>query len=355
MGNAISKKKLITENLFLKNKIINLESELLQFQSLNLIDIHDKVHNKLDCNLENLIFEGGGIKGIAFCGALKELNKYGLIKNIKRFGGSSVGSIYACLYAIGYTPDELELIIKNTNFKDLLDNQIGYIQDFYSLLNDYGYCRGNYFYNWIGTLIEKKTGNSDYSFNELWSSQRKELIITGTNLNTMTTQYYSHKNHPNMSIRDAIRISISIPFIFQPVIWNDDILIDGGLIDNYPIDLFDNKNEENDICDPNWKTLGLKINSYYSKNKCNEVSPRCNINGIQSYLYSIVNLFCRDSGDSQLNQTDWIRSVIIDTGNINTMQFDINDTDKNFLIEQGKIAVQKFINNRNKIKNTCNI
>ena len=52
---------------------------------------------------ENLVFEGAGIRGIAYSGAIAELEQHGLLKNIKRVGGTSAGAITALLLCLGYT------------------------------------------------------------------------------------------------------------------------------------------------------------------------------------------------------------------------------------------------------------
>lgn len=72
-------------------------------------------------NFKNLVFEGGGVKGIAYGGALEILDEMGILKNIKRVAGTSAGAITAALLAIGYDYKEVSEIIAGTNFKDFED------------------------------------------------------------------------------------------------------------------------------------------------------------------------------------------------------------------------------------------
>ena len=58
--------------------------------------------------LKNLVFEGGGVKGIAFVGALQQLYKHNLLTNIVNVAGTSAGSGVATLFACGYNTDELK-------------------------------------------------------------------------------------------------------------------------------------------------------------------------------------------------------------------------------------------------------
>lgn len=363
MGNKLShpdvtKTDLVNENVSLKKIIYNLENELINLKSTKYNDIDNNFIDKLNTSIENLVFEGGGIKGISFCGAIQELEKNNLLKNIKRYGGSSVGAIYASLLSIGYTSDEISNIILKTNFTDFVDHKVGYINDFYNLLNNYGYCEGDHFYNWIGTLIKKKTNNENYTFEELWNEKNIDLVITGTNLNTMKTIYYSYRTNPHMYIRDAVRISISIPILFRPIIWDNDVLADGGLIDNYPIHIFDGEypgeiSAQKGLCNANCKTLGLKISSSNLLDFLDQ-NTITNITGLQSFLYKLLDIFCSYNNTHTLCQKDLIRSIIIDPGNIQTTQFNICDNDKHFLINQGIKATRSFIKIREMLQNKKN-
>lgn len=66
---------------------------------------------------QNLVMEGGGIRGIAYGGALTELQKQNVLPGIKRVGGTSAGAIQAMLLALGYSPEEITAITYQTNIK----------------------------------------------------------------------------------------------------------------------------------------------------------------------------------------------------------------------------------------------
>ena len=72
-------------------------------------------------HFENLVFEGGGIRGVAYCGALMEMDSRGYLKDIRRVAGASSGAITSCLLAVGYTPTEISVIIGGMNFGKLND------------------------------------------------------------------------------------------------------------------------------------------------------------------------------------------------------------------------------------------
>ena len=72
-------------------------------------------------NFKNLVFEGGGVKGIAYGGALEALDKKGVLSNITRVAGTSAGAINATLLALDYSSAEVSKIIAETDFKKFGD------------------------------------------------------------------------------------------------------------------------------------------------------------------------------------------------------------------------------------------
>lgn len=72
-------------------------------------------------NFKNLVFEGGGVKGIAYGGALKVLQEMGILGNIERVGGTSAGALNATLLALGYSVQDVSDIIAQTDFSKFAD------------------------------------------------------------------------------------------------------------------------------------------------------------------------------------------------------------------------------------------
>tara|TARA_B100001059_G_scaffold24418_2_gene19661 strand:- start:1988 stop:2257 length:270 start_codon:yes stop_codon:yes gene_type:complete len=65
--------------------------------------------------IKNLVFEGAGVRGIAYAGAIKELENNKLISQIEKVGSTSAGAITAMMLALGYSSDEIGEIISQTN------------------------------------------------------------------------------------------------------------------------------------------------------------------------------------------------------------------------------------------------
>lgn len=113
---------------------------------------------------KNLVFEGGGVKGIAYVGAMEVLKDKGVLENIQRVGGTSAGAINALLLGLNYSLTETKQILSDLDFNNFLDDSWGMMRDFDRLINKYGWYKGDYFRNWVADLIEKKIGNPDATF-----------------------------------------------------------------------------------------------------------------------------------------------------------------------------------------------
>ena len=100
----------------------------------------------------NLVFEGGGVKGIAYIGALDVLNDRKIIPNIQRIGGTSAGAINAILLGLGFTSDETRDILWSLNFNDFMDDSWGVVRDTTRLIEKFGWYKGDYFRDWIGKI-----------------------------------------------------------------------------------------------------------------------------------------------------------------------------------------------------------
>ena len=198
-------------------------------------------------HFRNLVFEGGGVKGIAYVGALEVLEKEGILQNIERVAGTSAGAMVAVLVGLGYTASELKDILWKINFKNFMDSSWGIVRDTKRLLTDYGWYKGDFFRNLMGGYVKEKTGNSEATFKDLEQLRKKgkpfrELTLVGCDLTTGYAKVFSAATTPDAKIADAARISMSIPLFFAAVKGingNDHIYVDGGLLDNYSVKTYD--------------------------------------------------------------------------------------------------------------------
>jgi NTE family protein len=318
-------------------------------------------------HFRNLIFEGGGVKGIAYVGALSVLQEKGILQDIKRVGGTSAGAITALLLALDYSMPEIKSVLWAMDLKSFLDSSWGVIRNTERLLKEFGWYKGDYFKNWIGELIEKKTGNSLTTFRELNNLKlSRQLYLVGTNLSTGYAEIFSHKHSPDMTLVEGVRVSMSIPLFFTAVRnQHHDVCVDGGVLENYPIKLFDRKNyieshlretdyynkvnnskEINDgnTYDFNMETLGFRLDSYSDIKIFErlETPEAKEVNDFFSYLKRLVATMLDSQQNKHLHSDDWQRTIYIDSLGIKTTDFDITEEEKNALVEAGREGTKKY-------------
>jgi NTE family protein len=208
---------------------------------------------------ENLVFEGAGIRGIAYSGVLYELEKNNMMPQIKNVGGTSAGAITALMLSLGYTSSEVYSIIADTKFQKFNDGAFFFVGGYSRMRKRYGWYKSNKFEKWLQEIIHRKTGNPDITFAELERKGFKKLYITGTCLNKQQVIIFSAETYPTMKVKDAVRISMSIPLYFEAgfidkegVVYKKrkerkvkeangeiDVVVDGGILANFPIFIFD--------------------------------------------------------------------------------------------------------------------
>lgn len=331
-----------------------------------------------DYHFENLVFEGGGVKGIAYVGALGVLKEKSILQNIKRFGGTSAGAITALLLALEYTTEEIGDILGTLDFKNFLDSSWGLVRNTKRLISEFGWYKGDFFYDWIGDKIERKLGRPSATFNALRVVGKPHLYICGTNLSTGFTEVFSPVHTPRMRIADAVRISMSIPLFFRSVIngARGDNFVDGGVQRNYPIKLFDrlkyiddeNRGQINHGYDrkteyydrENARFLAKHPNSSpYVYNKATlgfrleerekivmfrdgAAAPTRKITDFFDYCGALFRAFMKIQANRHLHGDDWQRTIYIDTLGVKTTDFDISDAKKLALVQSGRQYTEEY-------------
>lgn len=315
--------------------------------------------------IKNLVFEGAGIRGLAYAGALEVLEEKDLIKNIENVGGTSAGAITALMISLGYTSSEVNTIISSTDFGDFNDGEFLFVGGLYRIKNNFGWYKTDKFEDWLGEIIEAKSVNKNITFEGLSNQGFKNLYVTATCLNKQKVLVFSKDSYPKMKVLDAVKISMSVPIYFEVVfidslgtihertedISNLDLVMDGGVIGNFPIDIFDRDtvvSEGKSVRIPNPNTLGFRIDSeeqikYDEVNQ--ELSP-IEIGDIQDYMIAMYILVIENLNRNQLEGFDWDRTVSIGDADIGPKVKTLSKTQKEALLESGRKNTIDFFNKR---------
>lgn len=202
--------------------------------------------------IDTLCISGGGIKGICILGCIKNLIKNNIISlnNIKNYYCCSVGSIISFLFILGLSTKDICYMCKKLNLE-----MYKLKFDFDKFFTNKGIDDATNIMIILQTVLYKKTNKYDITFAELYKLYDIKLNIITTNITLLKEKLFSYDTTPNMSVMIAIRMSIAIPIIFSPVLYNNNYYIDGGIINNFPINYVTKK-----------KYIGI-ITQFYPCNK----------------------------------------------------------------------------------------
>lgn len=295
-------------------------------------------------DFENIVLEGGGVKGIAYIGALRALEEKGLLKNIKRIAGSSAGAIFAGALACDFTIEEM-IALSDVNFEDFKDDSFSLFGNAYRLLKEYGLYGSETFYKWYGKQLERKTGDKDITLIEVYNRYGKEIILTGTCLDKRKTVYFHHSTHPNMPLRLAVRISMTIPFYYKAIRLNSDLYVDGGMLDNYPMGVFD-KESNNYIVSDISKTIGLKLMTEDEEPNVKLFKGDTEIHNIKEFISEVISTLLVGLERVHMRQIYWEKTIPIDTFGYRATDFNMTDQDKLKLIDSGYKNFMKYFENK---------
>ena len=188
-----------------------------------------------------LVLSGGGAKGFAHIGVLKVIDSLNI--KIDYVAGTSMGAIIGSLYASGYSGQQLDSIFKSLNFEDVInDNLPRSAKTFYERENSEKYgvtlpftrfkinlpsalSRGQNVFNLLSKLTLDVSDISDFEQLPI------PFFCVATDVETGKAVILDHGN-----LAQAVTASGAFPSLFQPVVIDDRILIDGGVVNNYPID-----------------------------------------------------------------------------------------------------------------------
>ncbi|CAG5082592.1 patatin-like phospholipase family protein [Parvicella tangerina] len=313
--------------------------------------------------IKNLVLEGGGVRGIAYVGAIQALEEFDQLHSIENIAGTSVGSIAATLLCIGFNSHELQEELSSIKIQQFNDGRGIFIGGIHRTNKQYGWYKGEKLTDWINDLIEQKTGFKNLTFEQLskmadTSETFKHLYVTATNLTQQRPVIINHNSYPNMRIADAVRVSTSIPLYYSAVFVDScgnlyskppkdiavDVLSDGGFLTNYPIHVFDAKYSIE-------QTIGLRLDDSnqikQDTSGKHQLAPY-EINNLVDYIGAFYNLVIENLNRCDLTPEDWERTISISTCGIGPRVKRLSEEEVNTLIVAGYHSVKKFLSDNQK-------
>lgn len=303
----------------------------------------------------DLVLEGGGVKGIAFVGALKELCAG---HTVRRVAGTSAGAVVGALLAAGYTVPELEDTLRGMQFASFED---GWARHFgkpgaaLAFLLRNGVFKGDTLHAWIEERLARK---NVVTFKDLRHEEPGDdpgtppyrLVVTVSDISRgrelhlpWDCEELCGVDPDSMKVADAVRASASIPFFFRPFPLKCGpgqgserlVLVDGGMLSNFPVALFDRR----DGRPPRWPTWGLKLSMRTTP--AQDWRPAGNpVTLIERLVSTMTDAHDRLHIDERSVQE---RTVFIDTDRVRSTDFRLTREQSDYLLAQGQDAAGKFL------------
>lgn len=311
----------------------------------------------------DLVFEGGGVKGIGLAGAFLELYERGYRPEC--VAGTSAGAITAALVAAGYAGQELKsLVLQDMHFQLFADKPrlrlLGGLGDAIDVLKYRGLHSGDYFLGWMREKLEAKGVRT---FADLEGESAAENRARQFRLQVIASDLTTHSmlvlprdadrlgtDPRELSVAEAVRMSMSIPIFFEPVLYpggraaRKHMIVDGGMLSNYPIWLFDAPKGKT----PRFPTFGMLLVAPDQEDPLLPQPPQvpAKSNGMLSplgYVRAIADTMMQAHDRLYVEQANYARTIPIPTCGVTTTEFDISPAKARELFESGRTAAQEFL------------
>lgn len=305
----------------------------------------------------DLVLEGGGVKGIALVGAITVLMEHGY--EFKRVAGTSAGSIVGALVAAGFGHDELIAAMSSVDYTKFQDGDLWdhlAVGKMFELLTAHGVYRGNYLKKW---LTEHLAGHGVRTFADLPyadsdrppadSARAFRLVVNVSDISSGCLRQlpWDYREHYQLDpgsqpVVDAVRCSMSIPFFYQPVILRDGDgqkhwIVDGGMLSNFPVSLFDAPPG----VDPRWPTFGIKLSTKPSAVQQAFINR---IEGTASMSLAMLDTLTGFYDRMHVEDPSVVaRTIFIDTAGIEATDFDLTSEQRELLYANGRKAATRFL------------
>jgi NTE family protein len=268
----------------------------------------------------NLVLQGGGVKGIAYVGALQAFESSPRVRHIQiqAVGGSSAGAIVAALYAAGYSADELRAELFKSPLKSLVKRS--WRPSAWELVRSKGIYSTRPIYDWLYALLKRKG---------VETSQQLRIPCRILAADVTHRRYCTFRENQDYPVAKAVLRSLSIPIFFQPYVDGRDLYVDGGMLSNFPLWMF----EESDS-----PTVGLRLDGGVVAD-FSSIGPD---SGIIQYLSSLVSTMIEAHDAAGRGSPPTCVQVPIDTLGVTTADFEISNERMDQLRQSGFDAIDAF-------------
>jgi NTE family protein len=311
----------------------------------------------------DLVLEGGGVKGSGLVGAITALIDRADPYVFHRIAGTSAGAIVASLLASGLRAGDIKTIMDELDFAQFEDEpklfkHAPHVGEALGLLFKEGLFLGDFLHRWISETLAANGIRTWADLKEddpgsaLPPEQRYKLVVIVSDVSRglMLRLPWDYRELLGMDpdtqpVADAVRASASIPFFFQPFRMTTDaqatghaqiVCTDGGMLSNYPIDIFD----RHDGAPSRWPTLGVKLSARSGAAGTLWSADADNFQLARSLLATMQGahdrVFVSDPSFAS-------RTIFVDTTGYSATDFSLTHADKTRLFTNGQDSGVRFL------------
>ena len=180
----------------------------------------------------HLVLSGSGARFTSFLGCFLYLNDHiypDFLSKVDTIVATSGGAFVGMLIALGYSLRAIDRLCMSFRYDDFK------CFDIHLFLRSFGVDDGSKFIKLFRCIVAKKLTNPDATLADLHAATNRHLIMTGTNISKSSMVTFDHVSHPTMELWRALRISMSVPFLFTSVQWENDWYSDGAILNSFPV------------------------------------------------------------------------------------------------------------------------
>jgi NTE family protein len=320
----------------------------------------------------DLVLEGGGVKGIGLAGAVLALDQAGY--RFQRVAGTSAGAIAAAIIAAlnktGKPLSKLQDYLQQVQFKQFEAKShwrkaLGGLGDAQQLLLHMGLYDGDYLIDWLDGVLTDIGGPryfgdlrlDDPGADAKWTDRQRYSLVVHTSdvtrgkLVRLPWDYVNYGlDADHQRIVDAVRASMSIPFFFTPVSVRAAAVtsppadmaspagrvtwVDGGLLDNFPLDVFD----RTDGAPARWPTIGIKLSARQTS-----IGAGRGTDSVVSEAIACLETVLDNAGRYYVPPDKAVQTIFVDNAGIKATDFGITPEQQQKLFENGQNAARKWL------------
>jgi NTE family protein len=317
----------------------------------------------------DLVLSGGGVKGVGLVGAVVRLMEAGYHAN--RVAGTSAGSIVGSIVAAAAMqprgakqlgPEDIRALAMSIDYTKFLDpgafERIPLLGPAWAILEGRGVYKGDYAHDFVATQLKglgvETFGDLRLDDDQVPEHRRYRLVVTATDVTRgqLVRLPWDYRdvyglNPDEQSVADAVRASMSIPFLFRPVTLTsaaglESTLVDGGLLSNYPIDTFDRLDGK----PPRWPTLGVTLLPNLPAGNDKIIPGLAPVRAFSGprLLEQVLTTMLVGRDQAYLNEP-WVsaRTIRVDSTDVGVVEFDASREEIDELYRKGYDAASKFL------------